>query len=273
MSSTPFFQRIEQRAKEINSLLCIGLDPHDIDPEIRKIKPALSIGYAWGLAQWGLDIIAQTADLAVCYKLNSAFYEAYGPAGLWALEELVAQVRKLGIPVIVDCKRADVGTTADYYAQAAFTAMGADAITMLPYLGLEIVNDLIPKDKAGFVVCRTTNKSLFGSIQDQRLYSGHKVYTQIAMYASELHQEGYPLGLVMGAQDTQALRNVRNIERDMWFLTPGIGAQGGNLQEALLAGIREDGLGMLFSVSRGITHQDETPRERAEFYTEAIRSV
>jgi len=272
-----FFQRIEQRAKEINSLLCIGLDPHDVDPEVQKVKPYLDIGYAVGLSRWAAKIVHETKDLAVCYKINAAFFEAHGAAGVWALQDLIQVIKARGVPVILDCKRADIGSTAAYLAKALFEYMDADCITVLPYLGFDILEDLLPEGKAAFVVCKTTNEVYrHCPFQTRRGLGGFEpyLYEEVALAVKEMRKKYYhELGLVVGAQDREALELIREHDPDAWFLTPGVGAQGGDLKNALKAGLQKDGLGMLLSVSRGITHHKQSPRERTEYYTEAIRSA
>lgn len=237
-----FFERLEQLAKERNSLLCVGLDPHQDDLPTRSAKAA---------RDFCLKIIEATKDLVVAYKPNIAFFEVFDAEGMDALKQVIAAVPE-EIPVILDAKRGDISSTAIAYAQAAFEGLKADAITLNAYLGNDSISPFIQNpDNGVFLLCKTSNPGS-SDLQDQQLVSGRTVYEQVAQSAKTWNVKGN-VGLVVGATHPTALQNVRRTARNLWILAPGIGAQGGNLEDALRYGLRSDGLGLLFPVSRGIS--------------------
>ena len=221
-----FFARLDARARAIDSPLCVGLDPR-VPPE--KIVEECR------------RIIDATSSLALCYKPNSAFFEQHGPAGLEALAEVVAYVPD-GIPVLLDAKRGDIGSTAVAYA-ASCAYYGVDAVTVSPYLGEDAIRPFADAGLAVFALCRTSNP---GSAEFQLPDLADKVATRSAQWQGEI-------GLVVAGNDPAALSRVRALRGDAWFLAPGIGSQGGTMQDAVGAGLRDDGLGLLAAVSRGIS--------------------
>ena len=246
-----FFERLEQRAREIDSLLCVGLDPR--------------AGNVDSAREECFRLIEATSEFALAFKPNAAFFEAFGAAGMAVLKEVIAHV-PLGIPVILDAKRGDIADTAEAYARAAFDELGAQAITLNPYLGGEALQPFLARsDRGAFVLCKTSNP---GADEFQRLQvlppgdspasgGGRQstfslLYETVAEHAQRWNTNGN-VGLVVGATDPLALARVRTAASDLWFLVPGIGAQGGDLKAALEAGLRPDGLGLLMNVSRQIS--------------------
>jgi uridine monophosphate synthetase len=205
-------------------------------------------------------MIEQTADLVCAFKPNSAFFEAFGSQGWLALEHVIEAVPD-GIPVILDAKRGDIASTAAAYARAAFDFLGVDAITASPYLGPDALEPLLSDPKrAVFMLCKTSNP---GSDEMQRLPvapEGEPLYLHLARGAASY---GGPenLGLVVGATDPQAVAAVRQAAPGYWILAPGVGAQGGNLEAALQAGLWPDGMGMVIPASRSIALADNPPTE------------
>ncbi len=258
-----FFDFLESRARALDSLLCVGLDPHPAD------LPELSGAAA---REFCLRLIDATAEVALAYKPNAAFFEAFGPQGIAALGEVIAAV-PAGIPVILDAKRGDIASTAEAYARAAFTTLGAHAITLNPYLGRDSIEPFIgDSEKGAFVLCKTSNP---GAADLQDLTVQHTAYSvpcmlyeHVARLAAEWNTRNN-LGLVVGATQLEALARVRAAAPDLWFLAPGVGAQGGDLRAALRAGLRADGLGMLVPVSRGISRASN-PRQAAIDFRDAI---
>lgn len=241
-----FFQRLERRVREANSLLCIGLDPHPADLREQSGEAA---------RDFCLNMIDRTADLAAAYKPNAAFFEVHGPQGTQALMDVIAYVPE-GIPVILDAKRGDIASTAQAYARAAFETLNADAITINPYLGYDAVEPFIGESEKGvFLLCKTSNPGA-ADLQDLNLISSLHLYEQVARLAQEWNRLDN-IGLVVGATQPAALARVRSLAPDLWFLAPGVGAQGGDLAAALGAGVRADGLGMLIPVSRGISRASD----------------
>lgn len=246
-----FFEKLEKRAKDVDSILCVGLDPHPNDLPERNAKAA---------KQFCFDLIGQTEGIAAAFKPNIAFFEVYGAEGIIALKEVIDRIPD-GIPVILDAKRGDISSTAEAYAEAIFENLGADAVTINPYLGKDAIDPFISNpEKGSFMLCKTSNPGS-KDIQDIVTSDGKKVYEFIAEYSNKWNQNNN-LGLVVGATHPEALAKVRRIAPNVWILAPGIGAQGGDLASALNAGLRDDGLGLLVPVSRGIS-RSENPAQAA----------
>jgi uridine monophosphate synthetase len=241
-----FFERLADIARQNDSLLCVGLDPR-IDRLAARDT----------LFDFNRRIVDATRDLVCAYKPNFAFYESAGPAGLEVLQRTVAYVHEVaGVPVILDAKRGDIGSTAAAYAHAAFEVWGADAITVNPYLGGDSVSPFTTyADRGVFLLCHTSNP---GATDLQTLSCGGRLlYEVVAGQAA-----AWGTGLVVGATYPAALARVRDAAPEAWFLLPGIGAQGGDLEAALAAGLRADGLGLVVNSARGIIYAED-PRQAA----------
>lgn len=256
-----YFERLTQRVTEVDSLLCVGLDPHPDD---------LSEATAEAAKEFCLNLIRSTAHVAAAFKPNIAFFEAFGAQGISALQEVVASI-PIGVPVILDAKRGDIASTAKAYAQAVFQVLGAQAVTVNPYLGYDSLEPFLADPERGvFLLCKTSNPGA-SDLQDAllaespplpELEGGYHVYEKVARLANEwnIHDN---LGLVVGATHPEALRRVRLLAPDLWILAPGVGVQGGELSLALEAGLRPDGMGLLLPVSRGIS-RSSNPKNEAE---------
>jgi uridine monophosphate synthetase len=267
-----FTENLERRAREADSLLCVGLDPHPAD------LPEPTAEAARGFC---LRLIEATAGQAAAFKPNSAFFEAYGAPGLAVLREVIAAV-PAGIPVILDAKRGDIASTAEAYARAAFETLGATAVTVSPYLGEDsLLPFLDDPERGAFLLCRTSNPGA-GDLQDLVVQNlgkvgehinppsqGWKLYEAVALLARRWNRSGN-LGLVVGATYPEELARARALAPELWILAPGVGAQGGDLHAALQAGLRPDGLGLLIPVSRAISRAAD-PRKAAEEMREAIK--
>ncbi len=249
-----FFTTLENRARQTGSLLCVGLDPHPADLPENTPEAA---------RKFCLDLIEATHDLALAYKPNAAFFEAFGPVGLQVLHEVIAVIPQ-GIPVIFDAKRGDISSTADAYARAAFDSLGAHAITLSPYLGHDSIEPFVRQPERGaFLLCKTSNP---GASDLQDLPLGKSGLATVYEYVAHLAQAWNThdnIGLVVGATQVDALERVRQAAPGLWFLSPGVGAQGGDLETALRAGLRADGLGIIIPVSRGISRA-ANPRQAAQ---------
>ena len=258
-----FFTRLEARARQIDSLLCVGLDPHTVD------LPAPTAAAA---RDFCLRLIEATADQAAAYKPNAAFFEALGPDGWAVLREVIAAVPD-NVPVILDAKRGDIASTAEAYAQSAFAGLGADAITLSPYLGCDSLTPFLADPQRGvFLLCKTSNPGA-ADLQDLTLAGapGQTLWERVADLARTWN-ENDNLGLVVGATHPDALRRVRQLAPELWVLAPGVGAQGGELEAALRAGVRADGLGLLVPVSRAISRA-ANPRQAAVELVEKMRAL
>lgn len=244
-----FFERLETRCRAIDSLLCVGLDPHADDLPERSAVAARDFCFR---------LIDATKSVTAAYKPNSAFFEVYGAEGMQALHDVIAHAGG-EIPVLLDAKRGDIGSTSEAYAEAAFRALGADALTISPYLGGDAIEPFVIDTAHGiFLLCKTSNPGA-GDLQDL-VAGGQPIYAHVARLAQEWNTRGN-VGLVVGATYPEVLAELRALVPDLWFLTPGAGTQGGDLEAALPAGLREDGLGVLLPVSRGISRAKDLGQE------------
>ena len=259
-----FFDFLDERVELCNSLLCIGLDPHPQD---------LPEATASAARDFCINLIECTAQFVAAYKPNAAFFEVFGSAGWQALESVIQAVPP-GIPVILDAKRGDIASTNQAYARSAFLTLGAHAITASPFLGGESLAPFLEDPKRGvFLLCKTSNPGS-SDLQDLTVisptFAKMPLYEYIARLTSQWNQKNN-LGLVVGATHPEVMRRLRSLVPKLWFLAPGIGTQGGDLQAALQAGLRSDGKGMLVVVSRSISRA-ENPQQAAEKFCQEINS-
>jgi uridine monophosphate synthetase len=277
-----FFSFLAKRVDDCSSLLCVGLDPHPSD---------LPVPTAAAARDFCLRLVKATAPYAAAFKPNAAFFELYGPDGWAVLKEVIAAVQaesdRMGsmIPVILDAKRGDIASTAEAYAKSAFENLGVHAITLSPYLGKDSIDPfLVYKEKGVFLLCKTSNPGA-ADLQDLsvgagtspaqggRPKEGRPQGSPLHVYVARLAQSwntGNNIGLVVGATQPEALTRVRIAAPDLWLLVPGVGAQGGDLESALRAGLRADGKGMLINVSRGISRAENPAKAAAELRDEMI---
>jgi uridine monophosphate synthetase len=266
-----FFSFLERRVDDCSSLLCVGLDPHV------SLLPGPTAASALDFC---LRIVKETSRYAAAFKPNAAFFEVFGPEGWTALKQLIESIHeesdRLGsmIPIILDAKRGDIASTAEAYAKSAFEHLGADCITLNPYLGKDSIEPFLGyREKGIFLLCKTSNLGA-GDFQNLMVSSvGVKHASPLHVHVAKLAQEWNDknnIGLVVGATQPEALKRVRASAPDLWFLSPGVGAQGGNLETALKAGLREDGKGMLINVSRSIAKAEKPGLAAAELRDEII---
>jgi uridine monophosphate synthetase len=249
-----FFRRLEQAIDKSGSLLCIGLDPDPKRlPEWLKDDPDPVFAF-------NRHIIDLTCDLVCAYKPNIAFYEALGARGYETLKNTIAYAQQCEVPVILDAKRNDIGSSAEKYACAAFEQLRADAITVNPYMGWDSVEPFLRyKDHAVFVLALSSNP---GAQDFQCLDgNGHTLYERVVDQAVGWNDRGN-VGLVVGATHPDEICQVRAIAKDEWLLMPGVGSQGGDLARALANGLRDDGSGVIVNASRAVIYADD-PREAA----------
>ena len=255
-----FFSFLEKRVDDCSSLLCIGLDPHVKD---------LSAPTAEAARDFCLNLVRQTSRYAAAFKPNAAFFEVFGAEGWTALKDVIDAIQeeshRMGsmIPVVLDAKRGDIASTAEAYAKSTFEKLGAHCITLSPYLGKDSIEPFIQDSEKGiFLLCKTSNPGA-GDLQDLVLQSGDPLHIHVAKVARTWNGKNN-VGLVVGATYPEALSRVREVVPDMWFLAPGIGAQGGELESALKAGLRNDGKGMLLPVSRAVARAEKPGLAAAE---------
>ncbi|HEX4585709.1 MAG TPA: orotidine-5'-phosphate decarboxylase [Burkholderiaceae bacterium] len=243
----PFLQRLSARWSGHRTLLCVGLDP---DPA-RLPRPLA--GRPDALFEFCRDIVDATADLACAFKPQLAYFAAHRAED--QLEALIGHIRARHheVPVILDAKVGDIGPTAEQYAREAFERYRADAVTLSPLMGLDSIEPFLRHPEHGaFLLCRTSNP---GGTQLQMLdVGGERLYERIARLAVSDWNVNGQLGLVVGATYPQELARVRVIAPRLPLLVPGIGAQGGDIDATLRAGLNPDGAGLVISSSRAILY-------------------
>ena len=271
-----FFSFLEKRVDDCSSLLCIGLDPH------AKDLPAPT---AESARDFCLNLVKQTSRYAAAFKPNAAFFEVFGAEGWIALKDVVDAIQvesnRMGsmIPVILDAKRGDIASTAEAYAKSAFENLDVDCITLSPYLGKDSIEPFLNYPQKGvFLLCKTSNPGS-GDLQDLLVTIDNGQPSTVHLYEHVAHlaqtwNTRNNIGLVVGATHVEAMQRIRAAAPGLWFLAPGVGAQGGELESALKAGLRKDGKGMLINVSRSIARSEKPGLAAAELRDEilAIRS-
>ena len=256
-----FINKLATAQQANNSWVCIGLDlaMKRLPESVRSSKnPFLAFSQA---------IVEATADVVSAYKPNLGFWLTEGPAGLSALQQLIAEIPK-NIPIILDAKFNDIGNSAKAYARTAFETLGADAVTVSPYLGRDGVQPFLNYGERGiFLLARTSNASA-PDLQDH-VVKGHPLYEEVAQLAAQWDADlPGTCGLVAGATYPEELARLRQIAPGLPFLIPGIGAQGGNLQAAVAHGPTRTGIGPVINSSRGIIYASPGPD-----YAEAARAA
>ena len=250
-----FSQRLLEAMDAADSLICVGLDPQ---PQRTAPEEILAFNTC---------VIEATADLVCAYKPQSAFYEAAGELGWRALKSTISKIRELAphAVVILDVKRNDIGNTAEAYASAAFDYFKADAVTINPYLGGDSVAPFLQRPERGaFALCRTSNPGA-GDLQSLTLSSGEPLFLAVAQRAREWGESHHRnLGLVVGATWPEELAQVRERCPEMPILLPGIGAQGGDLEASVAAGLDAHGRGLLVSASRSVIYAGDADAIRSE---------
>ncbi|MFH1184095.1 MAG: orotidine-5'-phosphate decarboxylase [Chloroflexota bacterium] len=267
-----FFSFLARRVDDCSSLLSVGLDPHVEDLRAPTAEAAL---------EFCLRLVKATSPYAAAFKPNAAFFEALGADGWTALKEVIdaihSESERMGsrIPVILDAKRGDIASTAEAYARSAFDVLGADAITLSPYLGRDSIEPFTRNpEKGAFLLCKTSNPGS-GDVQDLRIEeaggAARPLHMHVAQLAADWNTQNN-IGVVVGATYPETLSDVRLLAPDLWILVPGVGAQVGDLDAALRAGLRSDTQGMLINVSRGISRAAD-PRQAAAELRDTINSA
>jgi len=250
-SSNTFTQQLQSAWASQGSMLCVGFDP---DP--KRLPPALQ-GKPEGIFEFCREIADATADLVCSFKPQFAYFASQRAEA--QLEKLIKHLkdRYPHIPVILDSKRGDIGSTADHYALEAFERYGADAVTVNPYMGFDTIEPYLKHPGKGVIVlCRTSNP---GGSDLQFLNVGPKgepLYLHIAQLAAQQWNSSGQIGLVVGATFPEEIAKVRAIVGNMPLLIPGIGAQGGDIEATVKAGSIADapGTGMIINSSRAILY-------------------
>jgi len=235
MTTTTFIEQLARAEREHDSMLCIGLDP---DP---ARFPTPWRGDAARIFDFCRAIVDATKDLVIAYKPQIAYFAAHRAEA--QLEQLIAYLHEHAphVPVILDAKRGDIGSTAEQYAREVFERYRADAVTLSPFMGFDsIAPYLAYEGKGAILLCRTSNEG-GADLQGQRLDGGELLYERIARLASSSWNRGGQLGLVVGATYPAEVERVRQLAPTLPLLIPGIGAQGGDAAATVRAGWRHDG--------------------------------
>jgi orotidine-5'-phosphate decarboxylase len=252
-----YLGKLAARSASTGTVLCLGLDPdpaalpRGFEPDIRGIESFVRL------------VLDAALPFAAAVKPNLAFYEAFGSAGIAALERLRATI-PADVPVVIDAKRGDIGSTAARQAAALYDSLGADAVTVNPYLGEAAIAPLLERlDRFAYVLCRTSNPGA-GDLQDLVVETrdgrpAEPLWSRVARLVSAWGPGG-TVGLVVGATAPAEMRVIRDIAPALPFLVPGVGAQGGDVDAVLNAGPATAGTagasagrGLLVNVSRSVT--------------------
>jgi len=256
--------KYNQRAKKINSLLCVGLDA-DFEKLPEKFKQMENPQFEFN--KW---IIEETNEYAAAFKPNSAFYEARGDKGLQELKMTMDYLieKYPDIFTILDAKRADIGNTNNGYVMSIFDWLGFDAVTLHPYLGKEALLPFLERgDKGSIILCRTSNPGA-PEFQDLEI-EGAPLWEIVAKKVASDWNKNKNCMLVVGATYPEEMKKIRGLVGDMTFLVPGIGAQGGNISDVMKAGFNSEGLGLIINSARGIIFA-ENPRKEVQKLCEEI---
>ncbi len=247
-----FIRALRTRWQQADSLVCVGLDP-----EPAKF-PAQFAHDPDAVFNFCREIVDATAEFACSFKPQIAHFAALGEED--ALQRLIAHIHAVhpGIPVILDSKRGDIGSTAQHYASEAFDRYAADAVTVNPYLGRDSVQPFLDRaDKGVVILCRTSNPGA-GDLQDLRVHgddgTDRPLYQHVAETVARDWNGHGNCALVVGATWPEQLGEVRAIVGDVPFLVPGVGAQGGDVAAVVTNAKTADGTGLVVSSSRAILY-------------------
>lgn len=230
---------------EKRSYLCVGLDTRaDLLPEGLPKNTD-------GMLEFNKQIIEQTADLAVAYKINTAFYEQYGSEGWDLMEETLRYIPK-GVFTIADAKRGDIGNTSAMYARAFFERLNFDSITVSPYMGRDSLEPFLSFTNKWIIVLGLTSNSGSADVQMITASDGLPVYQKSMMAVAEWASPDRAM-FVVGATKADYFEAIRDHFKDYFFLVPGVGAQGGDLDMLSQSGMN-DKVGLLVNSSRGILY-------------------
>lgn len=255
-----YAEKLQQRIDVTGSALCVGLDPRpDRHDSVEAIETFCE------------EVIAETAPYAAVFKPNIAYFEALGVAGYAMIERLIGKMKETAIPIVLDAKRGDIGTTQEHYAKGYFENWDVDAVTLSPYMGFDSVEPFLKYPGKGVYLLGVTSNAGAADLETHDLADGRKVFELVGdmagRAASSAAGEG-SIGLVLGL--TNASEEVLARMPDVPLLIPGLGAQGGDL-EALRGANRS--APSVINVSRGILYADDSFSETAKDYANRIASV
>jgi orotidine-5'-phosphate decarboxylase len=269
MNAADLFSNIKQK----KSFLCIGLDA-----DFNKIPKGL-LDKQYPLFEFNKRIVDATQDLVVAYKPNLAFYESIGAAGWISLEMTVNYIRKNhpDIFLIADAKRGDIGNTSGMYANAFFRNLDFDAVTLSPYMGRDSIQPYLDFANKWSIILGLTSNAGSEDFQQLPIASKGFLYEKVIKTCKDWGNENNMM-FVVGATKTEQFKSIRKIVPKHFFLVPGIGAQGGKLEDVFLNGYN-DRCGLLVNVSRSIIYADVTnrfeisARQKAIEYRDTMESL
>ena len=278
--------RLIDRIKKTGSPIVMGLDPrYDILPDwVTEDYPPTLEGVARGIFEFNKNLIKATYDIIPAVKLQSAFYEMFGPSGMIVFRDTCKYAKRKGMIVIADAKRGDIGSTSRAYSNAFLgktpyadteeSIYDVDFLTVNPYMGTDCVKPFIDDckkyDKGLFILVKTSNPSS-GELQDLKLESGEEVYKRVASLVKEwgsdlIGKYGYSsIAAVVGATYPKQLKELRKLNPNTFFLIPGYGAQGGKAEDIAL-GFDSNGLGGIVNASRSLMCAYKSDLWKDKFY-------
>jgi orotidine-5'-phosphate decarboxylase len=234
--------------KTKKSFLCVGLDP-----DTEKLPKNILDEEEYPIYEFNKKIIDATADHCVAYKPNSAFYEAYGLSGITSLEKTIRYIKN-NYPehfVIADAKRGDIGNTSSMYARAYFKRFNADAVTVAPYMGRDSVKPFLEFEKKWAIILGLTSNEGSSDFQQLKI-DGEELYMRVIRECAKWGTTDNTM-FVVGATKAEMFSQIRKVIPDHFILVPGVGAQGGDLDEVCKFGITKD-IGLLVNSSRAILY-------------------
>jgi orotidine-5'-phosphate decarboxylase len=249
-----YSERLTARIESAGTRLCVGLDP----------RPEMIDG---DIAEFLDRVVGETAEHAAAFKPNMAYFEALGLRGLQILEDLLENMPK-EVPVILDCKRSDIGETQRYYARAYFEHWNVDAVTLNPFLGFDTIEPFLQYEGKGAYLLAVTSNAGSADFQMQRTADGRYLFELVQDMATKAKGLPGDVGLVVGL--TNASNEVRSRIADLPLLMPGLGAQGGDLQELAKDQRRAP---VVVNVSRGVLYDGDSFAESARRFKDQINSV
>lgn len=256
-----FIQKLDAAWQANNSLLCVGLDPN-----LDKLPTHLQ-NQEDGIFEFCKSIVDATHDLVCAYKPQIAYFAGIGAED--QLQKTLAYIRDhySQIPIILDSKRGDIGSTAAMYAKEAFERFGADAVTVNPYMGQDSAQPFLDyADKGTILLCRTSNPGA-GDIQDL-IVDGQPVFEHVATKITKEWNSNGNCSIVVGATWPEQMARLRTICGDMPFLVPGVGAQGGDVKAIVNAGQTSNGKGLIINSSRAVLYASN-----GKYFADAARQV
>ena len=261
MAGMTFIDMLEARWHAADTLLAVGLDP---DP---ARFPAHLRGRADAIYEFCRAIVDATADLVCAFKPQIAYFASARAEE--PLERVIAHVRARhpAVPVILDAKRGDIGSTAEHYAREAFERYAAHAVTLSPYMGFDSIEPFLAyPDRGAFLLCRTSNAG--GGDLQMLDVGGERVFERIARLTATTWNSNGQLGLVVGATFPGELARVRQLAGNLPLLVPGIGAQGGDVEASVTAGQTPGGAGIVVNSSRAVLYAG-----KGEDFADSARAV